>query len=118
LYKRIKNCKSLSQRKKDHNDPIIYPSYFIREQKYSKDARIDGYFLQVVSKKRKKSFKSDKETGSRNKISPKRDLYQSIIKNRSEMISPKHSKPNYFERNSSSIRNLPNCMAEDILRYL
>ena len=108
----------MSQRKKDHNDPIIYPSYFIREQKYSKDARIDGYFRQVVSKKPKKSHKSDKEVGSGTKNSPKRDSFQNIKKNRSEMLSPKYSKGNYFERNSSYLRNLPNCNAEDILRYL
>lgn len=104
----------MSQRKKDHNDPIIYPSYFIRERKYSKDARIDGYFRQVVSKKPKRSLKSDKEEKSRNKISPKRDRFQCIRKNMSAIISPKHFKPNYFERNSSFVSNLPSCKAEDI----
>lgn len=51
LKQRIRECKSLGQRKKDRNDPILYPSYFIRGNKRSKDARIDGYFKQILTKK-------------------------------------------------------------------
>ena len=51
LKKRIRECKSLCQRKKDHNDPILYPAYFIRGNQRSRDARIDGYFKQILSQK-------------------------------------------------------------------
>ena len=54
MSKRIRECKSLCQRKKDHNDPIVYPSYFVRREKQTKDARIDGYFRQIVDPKKRK----------------------------------------------------------------
>jgi hypothetical protein len=47
----------MSQRKKDHNDPIIYPTYFIREKKRCKDARIDSYLRRVVEGREKKQPK-------------------------------------------------------------
>ncbi len=30
MHRRISNCKNLQQRKKDNNDPIINPTYFIK----------------------------------------------------------------------------------------
>ena len=48
MKKRIKGCKNVQQRKKDRNDPIIYPPYFIRDSLHAKDVRIDGYSRQVL----------------------------------------------------------------------
>lgn len=61
MQTRIRNCKSLSQRKKDHNDPIVYPTYFIREKKRCKDARIDAYFRRVVEGREKKQPKRNRQ---------------------------------------------------------
>jgi hypothetical protein len=31
MQNRIKNCKNMQQRKKDNTDPIVNPTYFIKE---------------------------------------------------------------------------------------
>lgn len=31
MNRRIKNCKNLEQRKKDKTDPIVNPTYFIKD---------------------------------------------------------------------------------------
>lgn len=66
LKQRIRECKSWTQRKKDHSDPIIYPAYFIRGNKHCKDARIDSYFKRVVSHKSRSHLRlvSDKNIQS------------------------------------------------------
>ena len=58
MKKRINDCKSLQQRKKDHNDPLMYPPYFIRENTDAKDARIDGYSRKILGNPT--SFKNKK----------------------------------------------------------
>lgn len=47
LNKRIKEVKNIQQRKKDKNDPIVYPPYFVRESFEAKDVRIDGFYKKV-----------------------------------------------------------------------
>ena len=35
LSRRIRECKSMTQRKKDHNDPLAYPTYEMRTKRNS-----------------------------------------------------------------------------------
>ena len=38
----------MQQRRKDRNDPMLYPPYFIRNNFSAKDARIDGFSKKVM----------------------------------------------------------------------
>ena len=51
MKKRIEECKNKEQRKKDRNDPMVYPPYFIRANNGAKDVRIDGYSRKVADSK-------------------------------------------------------------------
>lgn len=44
LSNRIANCKSLSQRKKDHSDAFVYPAYLIRDRKIIKSEPLKYHF--------------------------------------------------------------------------
>ena len=48
MQKRIDECKNVQQRKKDKNDPLLYPPYFIRKHVTAKDARVDGFSRKIV----------------------------------------------------------------------
>lgn len=49
MRSRIENVKSMNQRKKDKNDPIVYPPYFVRGVGENEDVRIDGYMKKVLN---------------------------------------------------------------------
>lgn len=49
---RVKNCKSLVQRKKDNTDPIVNPTYFMREGNDAKSVTIEGYKHTILEKNR------------------------------------------------------------------
>lgn len=49
MKKRIENCKNIQQRKKDRNDPIVYPPYFVRRNEQSPDVRLDSYTQKVMN---------------------------------------------------------------------
>lgn len=45
----------MQQRKKDNNDPIVNPTYFIKPAEELKGITIDGFTRKIVSKNRPKS---------------------------------------------------------------
>lgn len=49
---RIKNCKSLNQRKKDNTDPIVNPTYFMRDGEHASSVTIENYRDTVIKKNR------------------------------------------------------------------
>lgn len=49
---RVKNCKSLAQRKKDNCDPIVNPTYLMRERSEIKPVTIDKFKNTVLKKNR------------------------------------------------------------------
>ena len=40
---RVKNCKNLTQRKKDNTDPIVNPTYFMRDGEHADSVTIEKY---------------------------------------------------------------------------
>lgn len=52
---RIENCKSLAQRKKDKTDPIVNPTYFMRDGDNVNSVTIEGFKSTVLHKNRPKS---------------------------------------------------------------
>ena len=55
MWDRIKECKSLEQRKKDNNDPLTHPIYFVRDASEAKGLAMDQYYNKLVSKNLAKS---------------------------------------------------------------
>ena len=49
---RLKSCKSLTQRKKDKTDPIVNPTYFMRDGAHVDEVTIDQYRNTVLKKNR------------------------------------------------------------------
>ena len=49
MKNRIENVKNLQQRRKDKNDPIVYPPYFVRGGGQDSDARIDSYMRKALN---------------------------------------------------------------------
>ena len=48
----------MTQRKKDHNDPISYPSYFVRENSKASSVKLNKYLEKVNLKKRRVEFEA------------------------------------------------------------
>lgn len=55
---RVKNCKSLVQRKKDKTDPIVNPTYFMRENENAQSVTIESYKKTVLKQNRPQSGKN------------------------------------------------------------
>ena len=49
---RLKSCKNLTQRKKDKTDPIVNPTYFMRDGAHIDEVTIDQYRNTVLKKNR------------------------------------------------------------------
>ena len=57
---RLKSCKNLTQRKKDKTDPIVNPTYFMRDGAHIDEVTIDQYRNTVLKKNRPTSGKPSK----------------------------------------------------------
>jgi len=55
MNNRIKNCKTLQQRKKDKTDPIVNPTYFIKQGGDLGDVTINQYCKKVLHMNRPQS---------------------------------------------------------------
>jgi hypothetical protein len=55
MNNRIKNCKTLQQRKKDKTDPIVNPTYFIKQGGDVGAVTIDQYCKKVLEMNRPQS---------------------------------------------------------------
>ena len=60
MNNRIKNCKNLQQRKKDNTDPIVNPTYFIKNGKEVPQVTIDSYCQKVLGMTRPQSGQPQK----------------------------------------------------------
>ena len=55
---RVKNCKNLVQRKKDKTDPIVNPTYFMRDNEHAQSVTIEAYKNTVLKQNRPQSGKN------------------------------------------------------------
>ena len=55
MNQRVNNCKNLQQRKKDNTDPIINPTYFIKNGKEAEAVTIDSYCKKILGINRPQS---------------------------------------------------------------
>jgi hypothetical protein len=55
MNSRIKNCKTLQQRKKDKTDPIVNPTYFIKQGGDLANVTIDQYCKKILGMNRPQS---------------------------------------------------------------
>ena len=60
---RVRNCKNLTQRKKDKTDPIVNPTYFMRDGDNINSVTIDRYRETVLKKNRPVSGVPNRTTG-------------------------------------------------------
>jgi hypothetical protein len=57
MHHRIQNCKNWEQRKKDNTDPIVNPTYFIKNENEVAKVVINDYRQKILNKNRPESSK-------------------------------------------------------------
>jgi hypothetical protein len=55
MNNRVKNCKNMQQRKKDKTDPIVNPTYFIKNGPEIANVTIDQYCKKIIGMNRPQS---------------------------------------------------------------
>ena len=130
MNRRIKNCKNLEQRKKDKTDPIVNPTYFIKDGREIGNVSINQYSKKVLGMNRPQSgFVRRDEVNKKTTFK-----VQSSGNNQVNLDAPTSSYyggvPNYSKQRPTSANmakssafkdskdDLPGCTFKDILNHI